>query len=125
MSKARRPDVVIAAGCLLLLVGMGLQNSYAMFLVPVTDQFTGPGNSPPSASRYSFWRGDRPAVRRCRRGPTRTGQVSSPPLGSSCCPLTGVSHTAEVALSAHATERVILVLAAAGAPASGVVVCEP
>jgi MFS family permease len=37
MTRSRRPGAAIAAGCLVLLIGMGLRNSYAMFLVPVTD----------------------------------------------------------------------------------------
>jgi MFS family permease len=37
MSGSRRPGAVIAAGCFVLLIGMGLRSSYSMFLAPVTD----------------------------------------------------------------------------------------
>lgn len=37
MTFLRRPVVVLAAGCLVLLIGMGLRNSFALFLTPVTE----------------------------------------------------------------------------------------
>ncbi|WP_246633682.1 MFS transporter [Pseudonocardia nigra] len=33
----RRPAVVLTAGCVVLLIGMGLRNSFALFLTPVTE----------------------------------------------------------------------------------------
>ncbi|HYH29622.1 MAG TPA: MFS transporter [Pseudonocardia sp.] len=36
-SLLRRPAVVLSAGCLVLLIGMGLRNSFALFLTPVTE----------------------------------------------------------------------------------------
>jgi MFS family permease len=92
----RRPAVVIVAGCLVLLVGMGIRSGVALFLTPVTEHlhWTREQFSLGLAIQLLVWGLAQPVA----------GAVADRYGSGRVIALGGLSYTAGIGLSAHAYE---------------------